>query len=88
MMEEENQYYWTDIESGVRFPCSKEYYEGMKRAWEECKPKLTSNSRNIGSVIITGTKGDIDYDKYIQGTDPISDDGKSMFVSFKPFKNE
>ena len=49
---EEKQYSWVDLESGVRYPCSKEHYEGMLKLWESCKPK---NIKLKNPVIIVGT---------------------------------
>ena len=59
MSEEKKQYYWTDIESGVTFPCSKEYYDTMKATWIAAKPKLTKDYKKFGTMIITGTGGEL-----------------------------
>ncbi len=53
----ENKYYWVDIESGIRFECSKEFRDSMLSMWEEAKPKLTDKS--FGIVMLTGTGGEI-----------------------------
>ena len=57
MTDKEKQYYWTDIESGVTFPCSKEYYETMIDIWEAARPKFKPIV--LIPPIITGTKGEI-----------------------------
>ena len=57
-MKENEKYYWTDIESGITFECSKEYRETMLKIWESVKPKI--QNKNFGNLIITGTGGEID----------------------------
>ena len=56
----EKKYYWTDLESGFTFECSKEYHDSMtdmmNRIWEAAKPKI--NPDFIGKIIITGTGGE------------------------------
>lgn len=55
------EYYITDIESGERYPVSKEAYESYMRGIEACKPML----KNIPGVpLIIGTAGEMDADTY------------------------
>jgi len=56
------KHYWTDIESGITFECTKKYRETMLQAWEAAKPKLTT--RQFGQVLIFGTGGEIEGDDY------------------------
>ena len=50
---ESKKYYWTDLESGVTFECSKEFRDSMLNTWEAAKPKFLG--KPFGKVIITGT---------------------------------
>ena len=52
----------------------------MKKTWEICKPKLT---KVPGSIVIYGTGGDIERDKYIGGFDPYKEDGSGSFKLIK-----
>ena len=54
-MEENRQYTWVDLESGVRYPCTKEHQEEQKRIWEMCKPKFI---KGFSTPIIFGTGGE------------------------------
>jgi len=89
-MEEQKQYYWVDLESGVRFPCTKEYYDGMKKIWNEAIPKRVLSP---GVMVITGTpSGKNHFTKefyemdekahwkspFIAGIDPITSDKSSV----------
>ncbi len=56
---EEREYYWVDIESGVRFKCSKEFYETMRATWIAATPAKLCNKK-FGSMMIFGTGGKID----------------------------
>ena len=53
----ENKYYWVDIESGIKFECSKEYYESMMKNWNDAIPKF--NEIKFKIPIIYGTGGEI-----------------------------
>jgi len=57
----DEKYYWTDLESGVTFECSKEYHDSMTKMindiWEAAKPKIKPEF--IGQIIITGTGGEL-----------------------------
>ncbi len=49
----ENEEYWlTDLESGIPYKVTKEHYDSFHNMWESVKPKLNNNS---GTVIITST---------------------------------
>tara|TARA_R110000822_G_scaffold2004_7_gene9568 strand:- start:18698 stop:19048 length:351 start_codon:yes stop_codon:yes gene_type:complete len=63
------KYYWTDIESGETFECSKEYRETMLSIWESAKPKLMGNQK-FGTVLFCGTSpGGCDtYDEHSKGS--------------------
>lgn len=84
----DKQHYWVDIESGVRFPCSKEYYDTMKKIWEDVKPKF---KRPIeGRQLIIGTTAGENHflkDMYMSGIDPISE-GSGSSMGFIPLKAE
>lgn len=84
---EDKQYYWVDIESGVRFPCTKKYHDSMKKIWEDCKPKFTP-SKKMTQIIIGTTAGENHFykDMYIAGCDPITSDKSS--IGFIPLKAE
>ena len=57
----ENKYYWTDIESGQRFECSKEYYENQIKQWDACIPKFDNKFQ--GTIMMMGTGGEQQYPK-------------------------
>ena len=87
-MSEEKQHYWVDLESGVRYPCSKEYYEGMKRIWNSVRPKLTLPPDKRSVMVITGTTSGENHflkDIYTAGIDPVSSDKSSVGSSMGMF---
>ena len=45
MVNEEKQYYWTDLESGVRFPCTKEFHDSMMAIWNATIPKFAPSKK-------------------------------------------
>ena len=55
-MEENKVYYLYDIETGDRYPVSKEIYEMTLDMWKSVMPKL-EDAQIKGSVIIVGTSG-------------------------------
>jgi len=85
---ENNQHYWVDIESGVRFPCSKEYYDTMKKIWEDVKPKFKRPIEGK-QLIIGSTNGESSWttDIFFSGIDPISE-GSGSSMGFIPLKAE
>jgi len=63
-MKEPKKYYWTDLESGITFECSKEYRDSILAIWESCRPKIDELNLKFGMPIITGTGGDIEKDEF------------------------
>lgn len=59
-MTNKKQYYWIDFESGVRYPCTKEYYDAKMKNLEDAKPKFDKNIK-FKIPIIYGTGGE-NYD--------------------------
>lgn len=82
-MTEEKQYYWVDIESGVRFPCTKEYHDSMTKLWESVKPEFRPSVK-IKHMVLYGTKGEdknFTHDQFIAGINPISgEDSKVQWI--------
>lgn len=60
----EEVYFLTDLESGVPYEVSKEYYEGYMRLMESVKPKLNLPK---GKLICFGTGGEVDGKTYWYG---------------------
>lgn len=52
----DRQYFITDIETGDRVEVTKEHYE----MHQSLKRFVTKNSKNIGKVLLFGTKGDLE----------------------------
>jgi hypothetical protein len=48
------KYYWTDIESGITFECSKQYVQSMKENYKSAYPKIIKGC--IRTPILIGTK--------------------------------
>lgn len=88
-MENEKQYYWVDLESGVRYPCTKEYHDSMMKAWKEAYPPNLPPLSTSLTPIITGTpSGKNNFDKYIAGCDPYTADDDPSKISIIPLKAE
>lgn len=84
-MKEENKYYWTDIEIGEIFECTKEYRDSILKLWEDAKP---SNIPPLGQIILYGTgEGDTEpsfKDSYLCSCDPCTEDSKDWRVHIEP----
>lgn len=59
-MEDEQEYYLRDIETGYAYKVTKEQYESFLATWDMCRPKI--DNKAIGSIICTGTKGELSDD--------------------------
>jgi hypothetical protein len=85
---EDKQYYWTDLESGVRYPCTKGHYDSMKKLWRDAMPKFVPSPKMTKLVFGTHT-GENNWikDVFISGVDFAKGESKSS-IYFIPLKAE
>lgn len=56
MNENEKDYNWVDFESGVKYPCTKKYYDDMMKNFKDAVPKFDKDIK-FKIPIIYGTNG-------------------------------